>query len=140
MYQELVKNKKIFSEVNAYITGDIDAGLFVLEGKPAKGISLEQADEALWEVVNHLKHSKIETRELQKIVNKLESSTVFGEMNLLNKAMNMAYYELLGDADLMNTEMDRYRSVTSEDIEQYASQVFVPSNCSTLFYHSNHQE
>jgi predicted Zn-dependent peptidase len=136
MYQELVKNKKIFSEVNAYITGDIDAGLFVLEGKPAKGISLEQADEALWEVVNHLKHSKIETRELQKIVNKLESSTVFGEMNLLNKAMNMAYYELLGDADLMNTEMDRYRSVTSEDIEQYASQVFVPSNCSTLFYHS----
>jgi predicted Zn-dependent peptidase len=140
MYQELVKNKKIFSEVNAYITGDIEAGLFVLEGKPAKGISLEQADEALWEVVNHLKHSKIETRELQKIVNKLESSTVFGEMNLLNKAMNMAYYELLGDADLMNTEMDRYRSVTSEDIEQYASQVFVPSNCSTLFYHSNHQE
>ena len=140
MYQELVKNKKIFSEVNAYITGDIEAGLFVLEGKPAKGITLEQADEALWEVVNHLKHSKIETRELQKIVNKLESSTVFGEMNLLNKAMNMAYYELLGDADLMNTEMDRYRSVTSEDIEQYATQVFVPTNCSTLFYHSNHQE
>jgi predicted Zn-dependent peptidase len=140
MYQELVKNKKIFSEVNAYITGDIEAGLFVLEGKPAKGITLEQADEALWEVVNHLKHSKIETRELQKIVNKLESSTVFGEMNLLNKAMNMAYYELLGDADLMNTEMDRYRSVTSEDIEQYATQVFAPTNCSTLFYHSNHQE
>ncbi|MCF8284609.1 MAG: insulinase family protein [Sphingobacteriales bacterium] len=140
MYQELVKNKKIFSEVNAYITGDIEAGLFVLEGKPAKGITLEQADEALWEVVNHLKHSKIETRELQKIVNKLESSTVFGEMNLLNKAMNMAYYELLGDADLMNTEMDRYRSVTSEDIELYATQVFVPTNCSTLFYHSNHQE
>lgn len=140
MYQELVKNKKIFSEVNAYITGDIDAGLFVLEGKPAKGISLEQADEALWEVVNHLKHSKIETRELQKIVNKLESSTVFGEMNLLNKAMNLAYYELLGDAELMNTEMDRYRSVTSEDIEHYSSQVFIPSNCSTLFYHSNHQE
>lgn len=136
LYQELVKNKKIFSEVNAYITGDIEAGLFVLEGKPAPGYSLEQADEALWEVINLLKVEKIETRELQKIVNKLESSTVFGEMNLLNKAMNMAYFELLGDADLMNTEMDKYRAVSPEDISTYASKVFIPTNCSTLFYQS----
>lgn len=136
LYQELVKNKKIFSEVNAYITGDIEAGLFVLEGKPAPGFSLEQADDALWEVINLLKIEKIETRELQKIVNKLESSTVFGEMNLLNKAMNMAYFELLGDADLMNTEMDKYRAVSPEDISTYASKVFIPTNCSTLFYQS----
>lgn len=136
LYQELVKNKKIFSEVNAYITGDIEAGLFVLEGKPAPGFSLEQADEALWEVINLLKVEKIETRELQKIVNKLESSTVFGEMNLLNKAMNMAYFELLGDADLMNTEMDKYRAVSPDDISSYASKVFIPTNCSTLFYQS----
>lgn len=136
LYQELVKNKKIFSEVNAYITGDIEAGLFVLEGKPAPGFTLEQADDALWEVINLLKVEKIETRELQKIVNKLESSTVFGEMNLLNKAMNMAYFELLGDADLMNTEMDKYRAVSPEDISTYASKVFIPTNCSTLFYQS----
>lgn len=137
LYQELVKNKKIFSEVNAYITGDMEAGLFVLEGKPAPGFSLEQADQALWEVVNQLKVDKIENRELQKIVNKLESSTVFGEMNLLNKAMNMAYFELLGDADMMNTEMDKYRLVSPEDIVNYSSKVFIPTNCSTLFYQSN---
>lgn len=137
LYQELVKTKKIFSEVNAYITGDIDPGLFILEGKPAKGISLEEADEALWSVVNEIKTSKIEQRELQKIFNKLESSTVFGEMNLLNKAMNIAYFELLGDAEMINTEMERYRAVSPEDISKYASDVFIPTNCSTLFYKSN---
>lgn len=136
LYQELVKNKKIFSEVNAYITGDIEAGLFVLEGKPAKGYTLEQADEALWTVIEDLKHNELESRELQKIVNKLESSTVFGEMNLLNRAMNMAYFELLGDADRMNTEMDRYREVSSADIVNYSKEVFTKENCSTLFYHS----
>ena len=70
---------------------------------------------------------------IQKIVNKLESSTVFGEMNLLNKAMNMAYFELLGDADLMNTEMDKYRAVSPEDISTYASKVFIPTNCLLIF-------
>lgn len=136
LYQELVKNKKIFSEVNAYITGDIEKGLFVLEGKPAKGYTLEQADEALWTVIEELKTKEIEERELQKIVNKLESSTVFGEMNLLNKAMNMAYFELLGDAASMNNEMDRYREVSASDIVNYSKEVFTKNNCSTLFYHS----
>lgn len=137
LYQELVKTKKLFSEVNAYITGDIEPGLFVLEGKPAKGVSLKEADEALWSVLEQLKTNKIEDRELQKIVNKLESSTVFGEMNLLNKAMNMAYFELLGDAELMNTEMDKYRSVSPDEIAKYASQIFNHNNCSTLYYQSN---
>jgi zinc protease len=136
LYQELVKNKKIFSEVNAYITGDIDAGLFVLEGKPAKGYTLEQADDAFWMVLEDLKLKEIESRELQKIVNKLESSTVFGEMNLLNKAMNMAYFELLGDAAKMNTEMERYREVSASDIVNYSKELFIKTNCSTLFYHS----
>lgn len=136
LYQELVKSKKVFSEVNAYITGDIDAGLFVVEGKPAKGVTLEQADEAIWQVLNKLKTDKMEERELMKIVNKLESSHVFGEMNLLNKAMNMAYFELLGNAELMNTEMDRYREVSADDIVQYSSEIFNTNNCSTLFYHS----
>lgn len=137
LYQDLVKNKKIFSEVNAYITGDIDPGLFVLEGKPLKGVSLEQAESALWDVVNKLKSELIEERELQKIVNKLESSTVFGEMNLLNKAMNLAYFELLGDADMINKEMDKYRTVSPEQISNYSKEIFTESNCSTLFYKSN---
>ncbi len=136
LYQELVKNKKIFSEVNAYITGDIDAGLFIMEGKPSDGVSLEDADQAIWGIIQDLQNEAISERELQKIVNKLESSTIFGEMNLLNKAMNLAYFELLGDASMINTEMEKYRAVSVDDITNYSKEVFTKNNCSTLFYYS----
>ncbi len=136
LYQKLVKEKQLFSEVNAYITGDIDEGLFILEGKPSKGISLEQADAALWECLEDLKKELISDRELNKIYNKLESSNVFAEMNLLNKAMNIAYFELLGDANSMNLEIQKYRSVSALDIQEYSNQVFRKENSSTLFYYS----
>lgn len=136
LYQKLVKESKVFSEINAYITGDIDNGLFIVEGKPSKGISLQDADQAIWDTLNEIKHSLISENELNKIFNKLESSNVFGEMNLLNKAMNLAYFELLGDASKINDEIKNYRSVSSEDIMNYASQIFVKENSSSLFYYS----
>ncbi len=136
LYQKLVKEDKLFSEINAYITGDIDNGLFIVEGKPSKGVSLEQADEAIWTVLNDLKTNLLPERELNKIFNKLESSNVFGEMNLLNRAMNIAYFELLGDANELNTEIEKYRAVTNVDISNYAEKVFTKDNCSSLFYYS----
>jgi predicted Zn-dependent peptidase len=136
LYQKLVKEDKLFSEVNAYITGDIDKGLFIIEGKPSKGISLQQADEAIWGVLNDLKTNLLPERELNKIFNKLESSTVFGEMNLLNRAMNIAYFELLGDANDLNTEIEKYRAISNVDISAYAEKVFTKQNCSSLFYYS----
>lgn len=136
LYQRLVKEEKLFSEINAYITGDIEKGLFIVEGKPSKGVSLKQADEAIWIVLEDLKINLLPERELNKIFNKLESSTVFGEMNLLNRAMNIAYFELLGDANLMNTEIEKYRAVSNADIADYASKVFTKQNCSSLFYYS----
>lgn len=136
LYQKLVKEEKLFSEINAYITGDIEKGLFIVEGKPSKGVSLQQADEAIWTVLEDLKTNLLPERELNKIFNKLESSTVFGEMNLLNRAMNIAYFELLGDANLMNTEIEKYRRVSNTDISEYATKVFNKQNCSSLFYYS----
>lgn len=136
LYQVLVKEKKVFSEINAYISGDIEPGLFIIEGKPAKNSSLKEADDAIWELLAEMKHHLLQERELQKIINKLESSNVFGEMNLLNKAMNLAYFELLGDADLINTEMQKYREVSNIDIKNYCEEIFTESNCSTLFYKS----
>lgn len=136
LYQKLVKDEKLFSEINAYITGDIEKGLFIVEGKPSKGVSLKQADEAIWNVLNELKSEELPDRELNKIFNKLESSNVFGEMNLLNRAMNIAYFELLGDANELNTEIEKYRSVTSNDISNFAEKIFVKENCSSLFYYS----
>ena len=136
LYQKLVKEDKVFSEINAYITGDIEKGLFIVEGKPSKGVTLQQADEAIWTVLNDLKTNLLPERELNKIFNKLESSTVFGEMNLLNRAMNIAYFELLGDANELNTEIEKYRAVTNADISNYAEKVFTKKNCSSLFYYS----
>lgn len=136
LYQKLVKEDKVFSEINAYITGDIENGLFIVEGKPSKGVTLQQADEAIWTVLNELKTNLLPERELNKIFNKLESSTVFGEMNLLNRAMNIAYFELLGDANELNTEIEKYRAVTNVDISNYAEKVFTKENCSSLFYYS----
>lgn len=136
LYQKLVKESKIFSEINAYITGDIDAGLFIIEGKPSKSISLEMADAAIWKVIEELKTDLLPERELNKIFNKLESSNVFSEMNLLNKAMNLAYFELLGDANNLNYEIEKYRAVTNQDICDYSSKIFIKENCSTLFYYS----
>ncbi len=134
LYQRLVKELRLFSDINAYITGDIDEGLLVVEGKIAENISVEDAEKAIWEELEKVKENRIETREFEKILNKLESSMLFSEMSLLNKAMNLAYFELLGDAAWVNREMERYRSVQPEDLKNLAKEIFRKENSSTLYY------
>jgi predicted Zn-dependent peptidase len=136
LYQSLVKNKRIFSEINAYISGDIEPGLLIVEGKLMPGISMEQADESIWIALDEMKTDIVPVREMQKNINKLVSAFVFGEMSLLNKAMNLAYYELLGDANLINVELEKYQQITVEAIQAYAKQIFRKENCATLYYHS----
>ena len=136
LYQSLVKNKRIFSEINAYISGDIEPGLLIVEGKLMPGISMEQADESIWIALDEMKTDTVPVREMQKNINKLVSAFVFGEMSLLNKAMNLAYYELLGDANLINVELEQYQKITVEAIQAYAKQIFRKENCATLYYHS----
>ena len=120
LYQSLVKNKRIFSEINAYISGDIEPGLLIVEGKLMPGITMEQADESIWIALDEMKTDTVPVREMQKNINKLVSAFVFGEMSLLNKAMNLAYYELLGDANLINVELEQYQQITVEAIQAYA--------------------
>lgn len=134
LYQHLVMEQKLFTEVNAYITGDIEDGLFFLTGKPAPGISLEQADEALVAEVGLLRSSLISSREIQKVVNKFESQELFSNINFLNKATNIAYFELFAKAEDINTEVEKYQRVTPEMVKQAAQHVFRPENCSTLYY------
>jgi predicted Zn-dependent peptidase len=136
LYQSLVKNKRIFSEINAYISGDIEPGLLIVEGKLMPGITMEQADESIWIALDEMKTDTVPVREMQKNINKLVSAFVFGEMSLLNKAMNLAYYELLGDANLINVELEQYQQITVEAIQAYAKQIFRKENCATLYYHS----
>ena len=136
LYNILVKEKKLFSELDAYITSDMDEGLFVFSGKPMKGISLEQAEAAIDEEIEHIKNNTIGEKELDKIKNKLESAMVFSNESILNRAMKLGVSNLLGDTQLVNTEIDNYLSVSASEIQDVARKILIDSNCSVLYYHA----
>ncbi|PAW94013.1 peptidase M16 [Mucilaginibacter sp. MD40] len=134
LYKSLIKDKQLFSEANAYITGSIDKGMFVIQGKPLQGVSMETAEKALWDELEKIKAEEVPLEELTKVQNKTESTMVFSEMSLLDKAMNLAYYELLGDADDFNRETAKFLAVTPAQIQQQALKLFRKENSSTLVY------
>ncbi len=134
LYRSLVKEKQLFSEVHAYMTGSLDKGMFVCEGKPLENVSTEAAEAAIWEELEKLKTDEIPADELTKVQNKTESTMIFSEMSLLDKAMNLASFELLGDADMMNHETAKYLAVTPAQIKEAANKIFRKDNSSTLIY------
>ncbi len=134
LFNVLVKDKKLFSNVNAYMLGDLDPSLVVAEGKLVKGVSFEEAEKALDEEIAKLIDEKVNERELNKVRQKAESGLVFGEMNHDNRALNLAYFEMLGDASLSNEQVKSYRNVTAEMIQQTAGEIFRESNSSVLYY------
>lgn len=137
LYQRLVKEKQLFSNVNAYITGDIDEGLFIITGQLYPSTTYEQAEIAINEEISVLQNEPVSAYELEKVQNKYESNFTFEETSVLNKAMNLAFYELLGDANSINLEVQKYRSVTPEHIQTIAQKILKEDNCSTLYYKSN---
>jgi zinc protease len=134
LYRSLVKDQQLFSEIHAYMTGSFDTGMFVVEGKPLETVSIEQAEAAIWQQLELLKNSDVPADELTKVKNKTESTLMFSEMSLLDKAMNLAYYELLGDAELLNDEADKYLEITVAQIREQANRIFRKDNSSTLVY------
>lgn len=134
LYQNLVKEQKLFSNISCHHTGSSDPGLLVIEGKLVAGVSPEAANEAVENEIKALQTSGISDEELVKAKNKIEAMITFEDMNLLSRANNLAFYELLGDANLMNTELDNYLAVTSERINNAVANILSPANGSTLFY------
>lgn len=134
LYRALIKERELFSEVNAYVMGSIDPNLFVVEGKPLPGVDLDEAARALWGELKKLKAEPIAEQELQKVKNKIESTLLFAELSILDKAMNLAYYEALGQAEDYNSEIDKYLAVTPQDIHVLANKIFRKENSSTLIY------
>lgn len=136
-HTSLIKEQKLFSEISAYVMGSFDEGLFVISGKLLDDISYKNAELAIEEELNKIKNNLIEDTELQKVKNKIESTHQFSETNVLNKAMNLAFAELLGDANDINKEVEKYNAVTADDIHRIANQILNTSNCSTLVYAKN---
>ena len=134
LYEHLVKGEKLFSGVNAYITGDVDCGLFVFTGQLLPSTTEERAEEALRREAEELMRGAISDYEMEKVKNKFEANTLFGELNVMNKAMNLGYYAMLGDTALVNREVDIYRSLTADDVADFSRRTFRAENSSTIIY------
>lgn len=132
----LIKEKQLFSDVQAYGLGEFDKGLFVVSGKVAKGVSMEAAEKGIDEELEKMRTELVAANDLTKVKNKMEASHVFGEVEVLNKATNLAISELLGDANMVNQEVEKYLAVTAEQIKEQANFIFRKENCSTLYYKS----
>lgn len=134
LYQALVKEKKLFSNIECHHHGTVDKGLLTIEGKLVKGVKMETAEKAIEEELEKLRQQAVTEDELQKVKNKTESVIAFEDMTLMNRANSLAFYELLGDAELMNTELERYQQVTVGDIQEESQRIFRESNSNTLWY------
>jgi predicted Zn-dependent peptidase len=134
LFQKLVKELKLFVDINAFLTGDFDNGLFVITGKIMDGVDIKVAEDAIKLEIENICNDGIAEEELNKVKIKAESTLIFSEVSILNKTMNLAYYELLGDAEMINQEVDKYRKVTSKQVQQSAQKIFRPKNCSSMYY------
>ena len=137
LYQSLVKEQQLFSNIECYHMGSTDAGLLVIEGKLVKGIDIKKAEQAINEEIKKIQATGVTITELEKVKNKTESALAFEDMSVMNRASSIAMYELLGDADLMNSELEKYRAVTAENILAETRIIFDENNCSTMYYMSN---
>lgn len=137
LYQSLVKEQQLFAAINCYHFGSLDAGLFTIEGQLVKGVDIQKAEAAIEAELDKVRNSLIDERELQKVQNKTESVMAFEDMSVMNRAGSLAYYELLGDGELMNTEFSKYRAVTTSQIHQLANEILTPANSNTLWYLSS---
>lgn len=139
LYQSLVKEKKLFSNIECHHFGSTDAGLLAIEGKLVRGVNIEEAEKAVEVVLQEMKDKPVAEAELQKVKNKTESMIAFEDMSVMNRANSLAYYELLGDADLMNTELGKYAAVTTTDIREECQRIFRKENSNTIWYLAKQQ-
>ena len=131
MYQHLVQEQQLFTEINTYITGELDEGLFVVSGRLCDNTTFEQAELAIDEEIERLQHELVRAHEVEKVTNKYENTFVYSQYKAADRALGLCFYEMLGDIDLVNTEPEIYRKVTPEQVMRVAQQLTHPRS-STL--------
>lgn len=134
LYRRLLKEKRLFSEIDCYVLGLIDPSAIVIEGKPAEGVSLETAEAAIWDELEMLRNELISDEELQRHKNRVESQQAFSALGAMHKALNLSLYELLGNPDLINTEIEQYLSLTPAQLQTVAQSIFAAENACILHY------
>ena len=133
-YSKLFKEQKIVSHIDCYLTGAVDTGLLMIEAKPADGYTIEQVKAEIWKELELIKSELVSEHELTKVKNKVENSIVFSEMSIVNKGINLCFFESIGDIELINSESQLYQQITSEEIQENAIRMFQEAKCSELIY------
>ncbi len=131
---KLVKELKMFNQIDAYVSGSDDPGLFYIVGQLNDSVSLKEADNAVDNLLKDFCEQSITERQLTKVKNKFEVAHVYNLSSVLNKAMELSFAELAGDANKINIDLECYRNVQIEDVDMNAKQMFRKENCSTLYY------
>ena len=134
LFKELVLKKRLFAEIGAFITGDMDPGLLIVSGKLMDGVTIEEAEAALMAQIHQFLSKPPSAYELRKVKNRVLSGKIFSDISVLNKAMNLAFYAYIGNVDLINSMTKKYRQVTAEQIHSLAKRILDDKNCSTLYY------
>ena len=134
LFQALVKEQQLFSGIDCYHYGSVDPGLFTIEGKLVKGVDMAKAEAAVMAQIERIKNEWVSEQELQKVKNKTDSVMAFEDMGITSRAGSLAFYELLGDANLMNTELEKYYTVTQADLCDYSKTLFAETNSNTVWY------
>lgn len=134
LFQKLVKQKEYFTELHCYLTGSMDPGLLIIEGMISDKTKVSVAEKSLFDELEKLKIEEVEMHELQKLKNKVENQITFEGADILNKAINLAQFELLGNSNTINSQIDHYREVSAEMVLKEANSIFNYSNCSKLIY------
>ncbi len=139
MNRHLIKEQRLFASVNCYVTGDVDPGMLIFTGQLLDSTTIEQAEAAIWAEIERLKSERIDEYEMEKVKNKFEANTLFGEINVMNKAMNLGFYEMMGDIELINQEVALYRSIEAERIAEFAERLLRSERSNTLIYRKKGQ-
>lgn len=134
LIQRLINTRKLFTSLDAYIQGSLDAGLLYIMGRLSDGVTFEEAEQAVWHELDTLKHVAVPDEELNKVRNRSESERTFNNISYLNRAINLAQLELIGQDPTLDDELTRYCSVTAEDIKHTSRKIFTKKNCSVLYY------
>ena len=136
LYKELVQEQQLFNSIDASISGEIECGLLIINGKLNKGVSIEEGEAAINREIAKLQQDGVTEREINKVINRFEAEHLVSNLNYTDKAANLAYHELIGRAEDINTEVDKYKALTPQDIQNAAREILQEDNCSTLYYHA----
>ncbi len=136
LYNKLVKEKEVFTSISSFTMGTLDPGMMIISGRVKEGINLEEAEEQVSEVLNTLLEKGLAEDELQKVKNQAQTMQEFEKVEVINRAMNLAFAALSGNADLVNQEADLIESVTSEEAIEIGKKIFDENNSNVLYYNS----